>query len=106
MASAMKTGVFAAQSGSYCPAPISLPELAWADELSRRESPLNDQLRALLCASAFGSVDKAGNVFVFDVGGNKARIVAAIHFNRAKVFVRYVLTHAEYDRGDWNEACR
>ena len=56
--------------------------------------------------SAFGSVDKVGNVFVFDVGGNKARIVAAIHFNRAKVFVRYVLTHAEYDRGEWKERHR
>jgi mRNA interferase HigB len=53
--------------------------------------------------SVFGSVDKAGNVFVFDIGGNKARIVAAIHFNRAKVFVRHVLTRAEYDRDDWKE---
>lgn len=56
--------------------------------------------------SVFGSVDKVGNLFVFDVGGNKLRIVAAIHFNRAKVFVRHVLTHAEYDRGDWKEQRR
>ncbi len=56
--------------------------------------------------SVFGSVDKVGNVFVFNVGGNKLRIIAAIHFNRAKVFVRYVLTHSEYDRGDWKEGKR
>jgi mRNA interferase HigB len=56
--------------------------------------------------SAFGSVDKVGNVFVFNVGGNKLRIVAAVHFNRAKVFVRHVLTHEEYDRGDWRKGTR
>ncbi len=56
--------------------------------------------------SVFGSVDKVGNVFVFNIGGNKARLVAAIHFNRAKVFVRYVLTHEEYDRENWKEGFR
>jgi mRNA interferase HigB len=25
----------------------------------------------------------------------------AIHFNRGKVYIRHVLTHADYDRGDW-----
>jgi len=34
---------------------------------------------------------------VFDVGGNRFRIVAAIHYNRQSLFVRHVLTHAEYD---------
>jgi mRNA interferase HigB len=53
--------------------------------------------------SAFSSVDKVGNLFVFDIGGNKVRLVAAIHFNHGKVFVRQVLTHASYDRGDWKE---
>ncbi len=38
---------------------------------------------------------------VFNVGGNKYRLFAAIHYNRHKVFIRAVLTHAEYDRGDW-----
>jgi mRNA interferase HigB len=46
-------------------------------------------------------VDKVGQVFVFNVGGNKLRLVAAVHFNVGKVFVRHVLSHAEYDRGTW-----
>jgi len=25
----------------------------------------------------------------------------SIHFNRGKVYIRHILTHAEYDRGDW-----
>ncbi|MBI2963727.1 MAG: type II toxin-antitoxin system HigB family toxin [Deltaproteobacteria bacterium] len=37
------------------------------------------------------------------MGGNKYRLVAAIHFNTQKLFVRHVLTHKEYDQGDWNK---
>ena len=39
--------------------------------------------------------------YVFNIGGNKYRLVAAIHFNRQKLFIRNVLTHAEYDRDEW-----
>ena len=37
----------------------------------------------------------------FNVGGNKYRLIAVIHFNRNKVYVRHVLTHEEYSRGTW-----
>jgi mRNA interferase HigB len=40
---------------------------------------------------------------VFNMGGNKNRLVAVIHFNAQKLFIRQVLTHAEYDRGDWKK---
>jgi mRNA interferase HigB len=43
------------------------------------------------------SVDRVGDYYVFDVGGNKFRVVAAIHFDRQALFVRYVFTHSEYD---------
>ena len=39
----------------------------------------------------------------FDIGGNKYRLIAAIHYNRKKVYIRHVLTHAEYDRDRWKE---
>ena len=51
----------------------------------------------------FGSVDKVGKFTVFDIGGNKYRLIAAIHYNRKKVYIRHVLTHAEYDRDRWKE---
>jgi mRNA interferase HigB len=35
---------------------------------------------------------------VFDIGGNKYRLVAAVHFDRQMLYVRHVFTHAEYDR--------
>ena len=51
----------------------------------------------------FNSVDRVGKLFVFDVGGNKLRLIAAIHFNTGKVFIRAVLTHREYDKNLWRE---
>lgn len=53
--------------------------------------------------AVFNSVDKVGDLYVFNIGGNKLRLIAAIHFNRQKVFVRHILTHTAYDLGKWKE---
>ena len=55
--------------------------------------------------STFPSVDLVGKCYVFNVGGNKYRVIARIHFNRQMVFIRFVLTHREYDRGKWKLEC-
>jgi mRNA interferase HigB len=49
----------------------------------------------------FPQADLVGNLVVFNIEGNKYRLIVAIHFNRQKVYIRHVLTHAEYDRGGW-----
>jgi len=51
----------------------------------------------------FPSADKVGKVIVFNIGGNKYRLIAAIHFNRQKVYIRHILTHPEYDKGRWKK---
>jgi mRNA interferase HigB len=56
----------------------------------------------------FGSADQVrvchGNtVVVFDVGGNKYRLIAAVHYNRGVVYALLVLTHKDYDKGKWKE---
>lgn len=51
----------------------------------------------------FPTADKVGKLTVFNIGGNKVRLVAAIHYNRKKVYIRSVLTHKEYDAGKWKE---
>lgn len=56
------------------------------------------ELRAI-----FSSADQVGKLTVFNIGGNKVRLVAAIHYNRKKVYIRAVLTHEEYDKGKWKE---
>ena len=49
----------------------------------------------------FPSADKVGDFVVFNIAGNKYRLVVSIHFNREKVYIRHVLTHHAYDRGEW-----
>jgi mRNA interferase HigB len=51
----------------------------------------------------FPSADQVGRLTVFNIGGNKVRLIAAIHYNRRKVYIRSVLTHAEYDEQSWRE---
>ena len=53
--------------------------------------------------ATFPSADQVGRLTVFNVGGNKVRLIAAIHYNRRRVYIRAVLTHAEYDEGNWKE---
>jgi mRNA interferase HigB len=53
--------------------------------------------------ATFPSADKVGDLIVFNVGGNKYRLIASIHFNRGKVYIRHVLTHSEYDKGGWRK---
>lgn len=47
---------------------------------------------------AFNAVDKVGDLFVFNIAGNNYRLLAAIHFNTQTLYVRSVMTHAEYDK--------
>jgi mRNA interferase HigB len=54
------------------------------------------QLRA-----TFASVDKVGDRYVFNIGGNKFRLIAAIAFAPGLVWVKAVLTHADYDKETW-----
>lgn len=51
--------------------------------------------------AAFRGGDKVGERFVFNIGGNKYRLIAAIAFAPQLLWVKAVLTHADYDKGDW-----
>ncbi|BAZ26933.1 hypothetical protein NIES4073_78470 [Kalymmatonema gypsitolerans NIES-4073] len=51
----------------------------------------------------FPSADQVGKLTVFNIGGNKARLIAAIHYNRQKIYIRAVLTHSQYDEEKWKE---
>lgn len=51
----------------------------------------------------FPSADQVGKLTVFNIGGNRTRLIAAIHYNRQKVYIRAILTHSEYDESRWKE---
>jgi mRNA interferase HigB len=52
-----------------------------------------------------GSASLVGNCTVFNIGGNKYRLVTRILYPSQKVFVLKVMIHAEYDVGTWKEEC-
>ena len=49
----------------------------------------------------FAHADAVDNFTVFNVGGNKYRLITIIKYRWQIVYIRHVLTHAEYDEGKW-----
>jgi mRNA interferase HigB len=52
---------------------------------------------------AYAHADQVDKFTVFNIGGNKFRLVVVVHFNRGKLYVRHVLTHKEYDEDKWKD---
>ncbi|PYS99585.1 MAG: hypothetical protein DMF63_10890 [Acidobacteria bacterium] len=53
----------------------------------------------------FPTADQVGTCTVFNVGGNKYRIITKIVYRFRTVYLREVLNHKEYDKGKWKTGC-
>jgi len=51
----------------------------------------------------FPSADLVGDLVVFNIRGNRYRLVTRFVYQKGRVYIRRVLTHTEYDHGDWKE---
>lgn len=49
----------------------------------------------------FRSADKVGDLYVFNICGNKYRLITFLQFERQLCYIKAVLTHNEYDKGRW-----
>ncbi|MUL36429.1 type II toxin-antitoxin system HigB family toxin [Gloeocapsopsis dulcis] len=49
----------------------------------------------------YSSADIVGKCTVFNIKENDYRLIAEINYRNQTIFVRYVLTHSEYDKGKW-----
>ena len=78
------------------------PLKAWYIHVSSRQTDWSSfaELR-----EQFGSADIVGACVVFNIGGNKWRLIAKIDYSRRIVFIKKVMTHKEYDRDSWKTDC-
>jgi mRNA interferase HigB len=72
------------------------PLKAWAYEAMHAEWRKSDDV-----VQHYRTADPIpGNRVVFNIKGNKYRLIVKIHYNTGIMYIRFIGTHAEYDRID------
>jgi len=51
----------------------------------------------------YPQADAVGELTVFNIKGNAYRLIVKIEYRWEQIYIRRVLTHAEYDKGDWKQ---
>lgn len=78
------------------------------------EEVLKDWFNKIKCLSAgnfvelrqsFPSADLVGDCIIFNVGGNNYRVIVHLDYSVQTVWIRFVLSHAEYDKDKWKADC-
>jgi len=52
---------------------------------------------------AYRHADTVGRFTVFNIKGNDYRLIFHIRYDKGIIYIKHLLTHAEYDRGDWKD---
>ena len=55
--------------------------------------------------ASFANASVVGDCIVFNIGGNKYRLVCRVRYATQKVFILKVMTHGEYDEDRWKAEC-
>ncbi|NJN08173.1 MAG: type II toxin-antitoxin system HigB family toxin [Richelia sp. RM1_1_1] len=50
---------------------------------------------------AFPKAEAVGNFTVFNIKGNKYRLIVSMDYAEEMIYIKYILTHAEYDKEYW-----
>ncbi|MET0429749.1 MAG: type II toxin-antitoxin system HigB family toxin [Microvirga sp.] len=88
--------------------PISAPQARWP----RAASALDDWYRRTRHASwknfaeikdTFPAVDTVAGRYIFDIGGNKIRLIANVRFQGRRVYVLAIFDHNEYEKFKWKQ---
>lgn len=84
--------------------------LEFAKKNADAYTPLDNWYRAALGAEwkslndvrqVFPSADIVGNFTIFNIKGNNYRLIVSIDYERQLLYVKYILTHADYDKDKW-----
>ena len=59
------------------------------------------EMRAVISSADEVIVASGRRAVVFNIGGNKYRLIAAVHYNTQIVYAMMFMTHAEYNKDKW-----
>jgi len=84
-------------------ADAAAPLAAWARAVQAARWRNLDELRLTFPHADNVRVEIDREATVFNIKGNRYRLITAIHYDRQRVFVMRFLTHAEYNKDRWKE---
>ena len=76
---------------------------AWLGQARKAEWEAIQEVRGQFPAADAVKVASGGIVTVFNIAGNKYRLLTAIHYNTGRLFVLDLLTHADYSKDRWKD---
>ena len=79
------------------------PLMDWYDLARDAQWRSISEVRRVLSHADAVRVASGRTVTIFNIGGNKYRLITSIHYNRRKVYVLRVYTHRQYHRENWND---
>ena len=47
------------------------------------------------------TAEAVGSFTIFNIKGNKYRLIIGLDYEAQVIYIKYVLTHAEYDKDEW-----
>jgi mRNA interferase HigB len=53
--------------------------------------------------ATYPKAEAVGNFTVFNIKGNRYRLIVDILYPSQRIYIKHVLTHAEYDKDDWKD---
>ncbi len=76
------------------------PLLSWYETVKKVDWENFSDVR-----ETFRHADVYRDCVIFDIGGNKFRLITKIRYQKKRVYIRFVLTHSDYDKNLWKEDC-
>ena len=68
-----------------------------------RKTKRGEWASLLDCRQTFRSADQVGRVLIFDILGNRYRLITVVSWRSRRIYVKALLTHREYERKLWHK---
>ena len=55
------------------------------------------------CRRSFATADQVGRCLIFNILGNRYRLIAVVNWRNRRIYFKALLTHREYERNTWHK---